>query len=297
MFASPSDIKDYYAILGVPRDAGADAVKTAYRKLARQFHPDRNKDPGAEDRFKEVGEAYEVLRDATKRAAYDQLLDGYRQGVFRGEPHWDRSGVRFDFGEGGADSLGDLFETLFGHGGGRGPRQPRRGSDVTATLDIPLETAYRGGTQRLSLRGARGSRSLDVKIPAGVTEGQKIRLGGQGEPGPEGAGDLILTLHVRPHPRYGLDGRNLEMALPIAPWEAALGGRIKITTLSGEVELSVPAGSRSGQRLRLRGRGLPGSPAGDLLVRLEIVTPPADSEAARKAYQALKATGFKPRDD
>jgi curved DNA-binding protein len=295
-----ADIKDYYALLGVSAEATEGDIKAAYRKLARQYHPDRNSDASAEEHFKEIGEAYEVLKDETKRAAYDQLRNGYQQGVFHGAPSWDGSGFRFDYGPGEADDLGELFEGLFGGRTAGHPRPgPRRGQDVEADLEIALETAYRGGSQRISLAGGQKPRALEVKIPAGVTAGQKIRLSGQGGPGPGGgqSGDLILRIVIRPHHRFSINGRDLALTLPIAPWEAALGARVKVPTLSGELEVTVPPESRGGQKLRLRGRGLPGSPAGDLLVQLEIVTPPATDEAMKGLYENMRDSGFDPRKD
>jgi curved DNA-binding protein len=300
MHPNPSDIKDYYKILGVTEDASRDAVKIAYRKLARKYHPDRNQETAAEDRFKEIGEAYDVLKDKSKREAYDQLRAGYQHGVFRGQPEFDGGGFRFKYGPEGPGDLGDLFGTLFdGAGQQRGAsRAPTRGGDIQAKLKVALEMAYRGGSQRINLAGSGGSRSLDVKIPAGLTQGQKIRLKGQGEPGLHGSkpGDLILETEVSPHPVFRLDGKDLLLQLAIAPWEAALGAKVPASTLSGEVSLTIPEAARSGQKMRLRGRGMPGSPAGDLLIELLIQTPPANSESMRVLYQQMADSGYDPRD-
>jgi curved DNA-binding protein len=300
MYSQQADLKDYYKVLGVSEDAPRDAVKRAYRELARKYHPDRNQEAAAEDRFKEIGEAYDVLKDDKKREAYDQLRAGYQHGVFRGAPEFDGGGFRFKYGPEGPGDLGDLFSTLFGGSGAQRPGagMSPQGSDITAKLKVALEMAYRGGSQRITLGGARGSRTLDVKIPAGLTQGQKIRLKGQGEPGPAGTrpGDLILETEISPHAFFRLDGKDLLLRLPIAPWEAALGAKIPARTLSGEVSLTIPAGARSGQKLRLRGRGMPGSPAGDLLVELQIQTPPAGSESMRTLYQQMADSGFNPRD-
>lgn len=300
MHSSSTDIKNYYKILGVPEDANRGAVKSAYRKLARKYHPDRNQETAAEDRFKEIGEAYDVLKDKSKREAYDQLRAGYQHGVFRGQPEFDGSGFRFNYGPEGPGDLGDLFGNLFGGGARpqqRGARRPARGSDIQAKLRVTLEIAYRGGSQRITLSGVDGTRTLDVKIPAGLTQGQKIRLKGQGEPGPGGnkPGDLILETEIAPHAVFRLDGKDLLLQLAIAPWEAALGAKVPVRTLSGEVSLTIPTAARSGQKMRLRGRGMPGSPAGDLLVELQIQTPPADSDSMRKLYQDMADSGYDAR--
>lgn len=282
---------DYYQTLGVEPTAGEAELKTAYRRLARKYHPDVSKEPGAEERFKAVSEAYEVLRDPEKRAAYDQLrARGYQPGEeFRPPPDFGASsggGGRFDpdFGGGG---FSDFFESLFG--GGR-PRPGSRG-DVRARLAVPLELAFSGGRQRIEVDG----RTLEVNVPAGIAPGQVIRLAGQGRQG----GALLLEVHYRPHADFEVDGRNVLYTLPLAPWQAALGATLSVPTLGGAVELKVPSDSDSGRRLRLRGRGLPGragQPAGDQIVELEVRAPRAATEAQRALYrQMAEAFEFDPR--
>ena len=288
---STAQLKDYYQILGVTPDADAAAIRGAYRRLARQLHPDRNKDASAEERFKEVGEAYDILKDERKRAAYDQMRAGNPFG-FNGGAGFGRAG-NADIGD-----LSDLFENLVGGIAGGGPRRGARrraGGDIKSEIQIDLETAYRGGSRRIDV----GGRSLQVRIPAGVLDGQKIRLKGQGGAGVGGApaGDLILTVRIGPHEQFRIEGRDLVTRVALAPWEAALGASVPVPTLSGALELKVPAGARSGQKMRARGRGMPGSPAGDLIVELMIQTPPADTAAVRQLYRQLQeSTDFDPRD-
>ena len=288
--------KDYYDILGVKPDASDAEIKSAYRKLARKFHPDVSKESGAEDKFKAANEAYEALKDPAKRRAYDQLrAQGYRPGQeFHPPPHYG-DGAEFDFShmDGGDSGFSDFFESLFGRGarpGAGGRAGPRRGRDVQARIRIPLETAYSGGRERISLRDADGGeRTLEVKIPAGVLPGQQIRLGGQGSAGGGGAsaGDLLLEVAIDDHPRFRLDGRDVLLALPITPWDAALGASITVPTLGGEVDLKIPAGSNSGTRMRLRGRGMPGRSPGDQIVTLEVHVPAARTDAQRRLYEQL----------
>jgi curved DNA-binding protein len=297
------EFKDYYDILGVKPDASEAEIKAAYRKLARQYHPDKNKEAGAEERFKAINEANEALRDPEKRRAYDQLrAGGYRGGEqFRPPPGWGQGGG-FDFGDAGSGDFSDFFESLFGRAGGgpRGQPRPRRGRDVQAQVQIDLQTAFDGGRTRLALQDSGGQeRVLEVKIPAGILPGQVIRLGGQGQPGAAGGpnGDLMLEVTIRDDPRFKLEGRNVLHVLPLAPWEAALGATVPVPTLAGGVDLRIPAGSQSGRKLRLKGRGLPGSPAGDQLVELSIRAPAAESDDQRRAYEALKEQfdGYDPR--
>lgn len=305
--------KDYYQVMGVPRGASQEDIKRAYRKLARKYHPDVSKEKDAEERFKELQEAHEVLRDPQKRAAYDQLGKDWRAGQdFRPPPDW---GKGFEFSRAGrAEDLGgfsDFFAELFGAGSpfggaarpGRSQGRSQRGyaaagQDHVARVEIDLEDAYRGGSRTIELRSPEMSadghvtvkpRTLRVTIPAGVTEGQQIRLGGQGSPGQGGgpAGDLLLEVNFRPHPLYKVEGRDIALTLPVAPWEAALGETVSVPTLGGPVEMKLPAGARAGQKLRLRGRGLPGSPPGDQLVQLEIVLPP-DSPRARQLFEQMR---------
>jgi len=287
--------KDYYDILGVKPDASDAEVKSAYRKLARKFHPDVSKESGAEDKFKAANEAYEALKDPAKRRAYDQLrAQGYRPGQeFHPPPHYG-DGADFDFShmDGGDSGFSDFFESLFGRGArpGGGRAGPRRGRDVQARIRIPLETAYSGGRERITLRdGEGGERTLEVKIPAGILAGQQIRLGGQGSAGGGGAsaGDLLLEVAIEDHPRFRLDGRDILLTLPITPWDAALGATLTVPTLGGEVDLKIPAGSNSGTRMRLRGRGMPGKTPGDQFITLEVHVPAARTEAQRKLYEQL----------
>jgi curved DNA-binding protein len=319
------EFKDYYAIMGVPRDATPELVKQAYRKLARKFHPDVSKEKDAEARFKEVGEAYEVLHDPQKRAAYDQLGKGPAPGEsFQPPPDW---GSGFEFrgaghagpGEEGSTAFdGDpsaFFESLFGRGGFRGAggsgfgRSQRRdrGEDHHARVTVDLEASLEGGTRALTLnvpaagedgRPQMRQRTLNVKIPRGIQPGQHIRLAGQGEtlPGETKAGDLFLEVGFAPHSLYRPEGRDLYLDLPVAPWEAALGASVPVPTPGGTVELKIPAGSRAGAKLRLRGRGLPAKEPGDLYAVLQVVLPPADSDSTRAAYAAFAAAApFNPR--
>lgn len=296
------EFKDYYATLGVEPTAGDAEIKTAYRRLARKYHPDVSKEAGAEDKFKAVNEAYEALRDPQKRAAYDQLkAQGYRPGEeFHTPPNYG-GGQGYDFEEvfgGGAGGGGfsDFFESLFarqrGGGGGRasgfggasqGP-QPTR--DTRAKLSVPLEAAYQGDSLRINV----GGKQLDVRVPKGIRPGQVIRLTGQGT----GGGNLLLEVEYAEHPQFEVDGRNILYTLQVTPWQAALGTSISVPTLGGAVELKVPAESDAGRKLRLRGRGLPGNPDGDQIVELEIIAPAPTDEAQKKGYKALaKAFGEK----
>ena len=304
--------KDYYAVMGVARDASQDDIKRAYRKLARRFHPDVSKEAHAEARFKDLQEAYAVLKDPEKRAAYDQLGADHRQGQeFRPPPDWGKGFEHSRHGTGGAAPGGDFsdfFSELFGErspfgetsaGAGRSRRGfAAAGQDHVARVEIELEDAFRGGTRTIELSSPELTpdghvvvkpRTLRVSIPAGVTDGQQIRLAGQGSAGIGGGapGDLYLEVTIRPHRLFQLDGRNLTLALPVAPWEAVLGETVSVPTLGGPVEMKLPAGARSGQKLRLRGRGLPGPVPGDQYVTLDIVLPP-DSPRARELFAQMK---------
>jgi curved DNA-binding protein len=298
------DYKDYYKIMGVERNATQEDIKRAYRRLARKYHPDVNKEPGAEAKFKELGEAYEVLKDPEKRAAYDQLGSNWRAGQdFQPPPGWNAGfEQRGGFSADEAD-FSDFFEALFGRGAARragGQGVHLRGQDHHAQVLIDLEDAYRGATRTLTLRvpevDAQGhvvtrERTLRVQIPKGVRAGQHIRLAGQGAPGLGGGapGDLYLEIAFNPHSLFRVEGRDVFVDLPLAPWEAALGAEVQVPTPDGMVELKIPPGSASGRRLRLKGRGIPGATPGDFYVVVQIVLPPADSETARTAYQRFRA--------
>ena len=295
------EFKDYYDTLGVKPDASAAEIKAAYRKLARKFHPDVSKESGAEERFKTVNEAYEVLQDKGKRAAYDQVrAGGYRAGdSFRPPPGWGGDAGP-ESGVGAHGDFSDFFESLFGQQpGGRSGARGRRGRDVQAHIEIDLTTAFAGGKTRVALQDGSHERVLEVRIPAGIAPGQVIRLAGQGHPGSGGqpSGDLLLEVGIREDTRFQLDGRDIRVSLPVAPWEAALGATVPVPTLASTVEIKVPAGSQSGRRLRLKGRGMPGHPPGDQIVELAIRTPAAGDADARKAYEAFAQAfkGFDPR--
>jgi len=308
------EFKDYYATLGVERSATPEEIKRAYRKLARKYHPDVSKESNAEERFKEVGEAYKVLGDPEKRAAYDDVGRRYHGGQeFQPPPGWD-SGFEFsgrDFGPGEAREFSEFFQSLFGRvGAGRRERADRHlhGQDHHARVVIELEDAYRGARRTISLRvptvDTQGhtilqERQLDVTIPKGIREGQHLRLAGQGGPGEGGAppGDLYLQVAFRTHPHFRVDGADIYLDLPVSAWEAALGATVTVPTPDGQVQLTVPAGSASGRRLRLRGKGLPGIPPGDMYAVLRVTAPPAETAAAKSAYEALARAfaGFNPR--
>jgi len=304
------EYKDYYKILGVPRDASPDDVKHAYRRLARKYHPDVSKEPDAEARFKEVNEANEVLKDPEKRAAYDALGDQWRAGQdFRPPPGGGTWHREYRFSAEDAGQFSDFFTSLFGGGFGRGGEDlfKQRGQDQTVRVEISLEDAYRGATRQLRLetpeidkhgRMHTRSRTLNVRIPQGVTQGQQIRLAGQGTPGSRGApaGDLYLEIAFLPHHLFRADGKDIFLRLPVAPWEAALGATVTVPTLGGSVSLRIPAGSQSGRHLRLKGRGLPGNPRGDEYVLLEIAVPPAHTPEEKEEFRRMaKVFSFDPR--
>jgi curved DNA-binding protein len=309
--------KDYYEILGVPRTATQDEIKHAYRKLARKYHPDLSKLPDAEVRFKELGEANEVLKDPEKRAAYDRMGSNYKNGQdFAPPPDWNEG---FEFsGSGEPDGMpnSDFFEALFGRQARRGQPRARsvhaQGQDHHAKVAIDLRDAYRGATRSISLsmpavdgqgHVALHKRQLEVNIPKGIVAGQHLRLQAQGGPGLGNgpAGDLYLEVTFTPDPVFRIDGRDVYLDLPLAPWEAALGAQVDAPTPEGPVTLTIPPGSAAGRKLRLKGKGIPGSsadkPAGDLYAVLTIVLPQAHTEAVKEAYLALqKATDFNPRE-
>ena len=326
--------KDYYEILGVPRTASADDIKKAYRKLARKYHPDINKTPGAEARFKEIGEANEVLSDPEKRSRYDQLGSNWQAGQdFRPPPGYENMHFEFHGAPGGGrgfnpqdmGGFSDFFEVLFGQqfaNGRPGARsamwsqEPEEdqfggsGGDQEATITISLEDAHHGATRSIRLQttdmDARGrpqsqTKTYQVKIPAGISEGSRIRLAGQGSPGPGGgpAGNLYLRVQLAPHPTFKVDGHDLEISLPLTPWEAALGARVTIPTLEGSASLTIPAVTESGQRLRLRGKGLrqgKGLEPGDLIVAIRIVIPKRMGVREKELFEELaKVSTFNPR--
>jgi curved DNA-binding protein len=298
--------KDYYATLGVPRGADAEEVKRAYRKQARKYHPDVSKEKNAEEKFKDVQEAYEVLKDSEKRAAYDQLGRDYRPGQqFRPPPDWEQR-----FGQSGAHRFSDLngfsdfFSSLFGGAGpgaaGSGTAGAGAGGPGAAgfgqhdadagQLEVSIEEAYAGARRRVTLRENGRTRLVDVQIPAGVVDGQALRIGAGGR------GAVIVRVKLRPHAIFELEGRDVNVALPLAPWEAALGAKVAVPTLGGTVELTIPAGAQAGQKLRLRGRGFPGTPGGDQFVTVKIVTPAADTPQAKESYERMRREfNFNPR--
>lgn len=310
------EFKDYYGILGVERSATEDEIKRAYKKLARKFHPDVSKEANAEARFKEVGEAYKVLKNPETRAAYDRVGSQWKPGQdFQPPPDWD-AGFEFSGGDPGnanGGNFSDFFESLFGgrasHAQTHRHAMHAQGQDHHAKVLIDLQDAYRGAQRSISLQmpmlDAEGrlttrERTLNVSIPQGVREGQHLRLAGQGGPGlGQGpAGDLYLEIAFRPHPHFRADGRDVYFDLPISPWEAALGATVAAPTPAGPVQLSIPSGSAMGRKLRLKGKGIPGDPPGDLYAVLIIALPPADSEATKDAYRAMQmAFNFNPRAD
>lgn len=311
------EFRDYYQMLGVARDATADEIKKAFRKLARKYHPDVSKEADAERHMQEVNEAYAVLSDPEKRVAYDQLGRGYQPGQeFRPPPDWD-TGFEFSgrgFSPQEEADFSDFFAGLFGHMGGRhrgfhahGEHHMQRGEDHHAKVVLDLEDAFTGAIRQLSLRvptmdtrgrAQLGNRTLSVRIPKGVREGQLIRLAGQGAPGMGGAppGDLFLEVHFKPHPRLKVDGRDLLFTLPVTPWEAALGAIVSIDLPGGPSKVRIPQGAQSGSQLRVRGKGIPANPPGDLLLNIQVVLPPADTPRARELYETMaRELAFNPR--
>jgi curved DNA-binding protein len=317
----PVKFQDYYEILGVKRNASEDEIKRAYRKLARKYHPDVNKDKGAEEQFKQINEAHEVLKDPEKRKLYDQLGPEWQAGQdFKPPPGWEN--VHFEFTGSGAEAFdfgggfSDFFEMLFGGRMGGGDRASARqgswvmrGQNHEAEIEIDLESAYHGATRTLTLQGheidPQGQvrpkvQHINVKIPPGVTDGTRIRLAGKGGEGMGGGprGDLYLKVHIEPHPRFTIDGHNLQLELPIAPWEAALGATVQVVTLDGTVNLKIAPGAQSGQKLRLRGKGFPkkGGERGDLIARLKIVIPRALTGKEKELFAEMaKVSSFNPR--
>jgi curved DNA-binding protein len=313
------EFKDYYRIMDVDEKATAEEIKKAYKKLARRYHPDVSKEKDAEKKFKDLGEAYEVLKDPDKRREYDQLRKygaGAGNGQFTPPPGWDPSQFRnsgFESGAGAGD-FSDFFETLFGGGGGfrggfgGGGQRQMRGEDAQVDIALFLEEAFKGTEKLIELRvpeideqGRRvqRTRKLKIKIPAGSGEGSVLRIKGQGNPGYGGAeaGDLLAKIHLAPHPLYSVENKDLTLIAPVTPWEAALGSKLTVPTLGGRTRVTIPPNSQSGTKLRLAGLGLPGSPAGDFYVVLKIVVPPNVSDNAREKYAALaeEYSTFNPR--
>ena len=305
------DFKDYYKILGVEKTASADEIRTAYRRLARKYHPDLSKEPDAQARMQDINEARDVLADPEKRSAYDDLSSRpHASQDFRPPPDWNTG---YEFSGDGAEEgdYSEFFSNLFGRGAGRGQAHGRQmhmaGEDRHARVQIDLADSYQGATRTITLqqpvideqgRIARQERTLDVRIPKGIREGQHIRLRGQGAPGlGDGpAGDLYLDVQFRPDARYRIEGSDVYGALPVAPWEAALGASVTAATPAGTFDVQVPAGSQNGRKLRLRGRGLPSEPPGDFYLVLEVVLPPADSDKARRLYETMaREMPFNPR--
>ncbi|MEU3188341.1 J domain-containing protein [Streptomyces sp. NPDC006923] len=313
--------RDYYEVLGVPRTADAAEIQQAFRTLARRHHPDVNRDPAAEDRFKEINEAYSVLSDPETRKRYDRFGADFRQipedydervaaqgfggGAYGGGPFRGRAAGEGPGGwtEGGFDTSGvdfeDLFGDLFGGRAGRGGG-PVPGADQQAEITLTVEEAYRGGRRKITLGGPGGERGYDVNIPAGVIDGQRIRLAGQGGRGRGrgAAGDLYLVVRIAPHDRYRLSGRDIHVDLPVAPWEAVLGAAVPVTGPGGTATVQVPPGSSTGRRLRLRGEGMPhpkGSP-GDLYAEIKVMVPPSPGPRERELFEELAAvSAFDPR--
>ena len=310
------EFKDYYEVMGVSRDATQDEIKRAYRKLARKYHPDVSKEADADARFKELREANEVLKDPEKRAAYDQLGANWQQGQeFKPPPDWD-AGFEYSGGFGGGDSaqFSDFFESIFGRAGAGGHGAQRagggyqsRGEDHHARILIDLEDAFKGAERAITLQAPvvdeqghvrTQARTLNVRIPAGIKSGQQIRLSGQGSPGFGGgpAGDLYLEVEFKPHRLYSVEGSDLYLELALAPWEAALGARVRVPTPAGAVELGIPAGTAAGKKMRLKGRGLPGKTPGDLYAVVKIALPPANNEASKALYRQMQQDmAFDPR--
>ncbi|MDX1681620.1 MAG: DnaJ C-terminal domain-containing protein [Phycisphaeraceae bacterium] len=329
------EFQDYYNVLGVDRDADPDKIKRAYRKLAQKYHPDRNKEEDAQEKFAQISEAYEVLKDPEKRKAYDRFGRNWKQGqqfdpsdfgfdASAGRGGRGGQGQRFHFTSSGGGNFSDFFQAFFGGGGGGGggraafeqafgggngspfggrtATRAHKGQSHEAEIRITLDEAYHGATRQVSLQGADGTeRKIDVKIPAGTTEGTRMRLKGQGGPGAGGgpAGDLLLNVRIAPDPRFTVDGHDLTATVNIAPWEAALGAKVSVPTLDGEVTLTVPPGTDSGQRLRLKDKGLPkkkGGGRGNLYARIQIRVPDQLTDEQKELWQQLQdASDFDPR--
>ncbi len=292
--------KDYYKIMGVASNASEKEIKTAYRKLARKYHPDISKESNAEERFKEMGEAYEVLKDKAKRAQYDQYIKNreFNQNAYSSEPEGrqyqyqqaQNNGTQFD---------GDFFESLFGYA--RNQQRPMAGQDYQGKINISLEEAFQGTTKSIQIPTSdpHKTQTLNVKIPSGIKSGQQIRLAGQGAEGMHGGprGNIFLTIEIMKHPLFDVMENDIYLTLPITPWEAALGTTITVPTLNGKIELKIPSGSQGGQKLRLKNRGFPGATPGNQYVLLKMITPPATSEEAKELYKKMaEVMPFNPRE-
>ena len=296
--------KDYYKIMGVTPNASEQEIKTAYRRLARKYHPDISKEPNAEEQFKEMGEAYETLRDPKKRAEYDQYRKNrefYENAQSGSNAQYKSYSHSTNSGFSGSEFDSDFFESLFGHA--RQQRQPMSGQDYQGKVNVSLEEAFKGTIKSIQVPSSEANTdkplTLNVKIPAGVKSGQQIRLAGQGAPGTHGGprGDLYLTVEVMKHHLFDVKDNDIYLTLPITPWEAALGTTIVVPTLSGKIDLKIPAGSQGGQKLRLKIRGPPGATAGDQYVLLKISTPPATTDEAKELYKKMaEVMPFNPRE-
>lgn len=317
------EYKDYYKILGINNKAAADQIKKQYRKMARKYHPDVNTDKGAEQKFKDVAEAYEVLKDTKKRKAYDQYGSNWKEGQQhqqyqqqyqqqQGQERGFGGGSGFDFGGGFGDEgqFSDFFESLFGGGrsSGQSTSQTFKGEDINASISIPIEDAYQGATRLITYQArsvtpegqiTNKEINLKVKLPKGIKNNQKIRLAGQGSQGFNGgpAGDMYLKVVFQKHPIYQVDGADVFIKLPVSPWEAALGAKVEVPTPVSTIKMNIPEGSIQGKKLRLKGKGIPSKKPGDLYVVIDIVLPPAHSEKARKVYESMKELDFDPREN
>ena len=317
------EFKDYYKILGVSKNATADQLKKNYRKMARKYHPDVNKNQNAEQKFKEVAEAYEVLKDPEKRKAYDQYGADWKAGQqqqhaqqqyqqSQGTGYGASAGFDFGGGFGDAGQYSDFFESIFGggqrRGGSAGQVFQQQGEDVNASITIPLEDAYNGSTRKITFeipsvspdgQIANKKVNLNVKIPKGIKNGQKIRLAGQGSPGYNGGktGDMYIKVEFEKHRIFKVEGADIYLNLPVAPWEAALGSSVNVPAITGNIKLNIPAGSSQGKKLRLKGKGIPAKKPGDMFVVINIVLPPASDDKTRKVYEEMKELNFNPRAD
>ncbi|CAA6676931.1 MULTISPECIES: DnaJ C-terminal domain-containing protein [unclassified Lentimonas] len=306
--------KDYYKILGVSKGADEATIKKEYRKRARKYHPDVNEDASAEQQFQDLGEAYEVLKDPEKRKAYDAYGADWQHGAERAkhQQQYQRSHAGGGGGFGGFSSGGedysDFFESMFGGGGQGRAAHRQKGEDVDVSVKIPLVDAYRGNSREITFQmpsvSAAGRReykkkTLNIKIPKGVKQGGRIRLKGQGGEGFNGgeSGDMYLKIDFEPHARFKVEGADVHLTLPVAPWEAALGAKVKVPTPTGSIHLTIPKGSASGKKMRLKGQGIPAKVPGDLYVLLQVVLPPAEDAKATEVYEAMKELGFDPRPD